>query len=204
MARSPIATYCTFWYVSYFKHVFALRVRDNHTGSISKQNKRTNHLWWESSPVARLCREYDGPSSTAHWKVTSQHRRLGTFGNQVPCRESASAFLKPEYLNESSVTVTEPLSIEFSQLIVIKKIISLCLSLSPRRVFSWNSCLKKLSVTDFRHIISLNTRNYPGEMCKLFCNSCFNKLSVTVTVTVWPWSWPWPGNTVTHDLFRYS
>ncbi len=26
----------------------------------------------------------------------------------------------------------------------------------------------------------------PGEGCKLFCNSCFNKLSVTVTVTVTP------------------
>ncbi len=29
-----------------------------------------------------------------------------------------------------------------------------------------------------------NSRDTTGEGCKLFCNSCFNKLSVTVTVTV--------------------
>jgi hypothetical protein len=34
-----------------------------------------------------------------------------------------------------------------------------------------------------------NSRDTTGEGCKLFCNSCCNKLSVTVTVTVWrSWS----------------
>ncbi len=29
-----------------------------------------------------------------------------------------------------------------------------------------------------------NSRDTTGEGCELFCNSCFNKQSVTVTVTV--------------------